>query len=106
MLLNLNINGLPPSVNQLYRKNASGAIYTTPKVIEFKKMVKIELSKFKMKSSNKPIKMIIVFSIKDKRRRDIDNMLKVLLDSMNKIVFEDDSQVIELHVKKNVRVNI
>jgi Holliday junction resolvase RusA-like endonuclease len=79
MLLNLNINTLPPSVNQLYRKNASGAIYTTPKVIEFKKLVKTEINNSNLRPSSKPIKMVVIFSIKDKRKRDLDNLLKVKL---------------------------
>lgn len=38
----------------------------------------------------------------DRRRRDIDAYLKVLLDAMTGIVYEDDSQVEELHVFKMV----
>jgi Holliday junction resolvase RusA-like endonuclease len=34
----------------------------------------------------------------DGRRRDTDNILKVLKDALNKTVFNDDSQVSSLHV--------
>lgn len=37
----------------------------------------------------------------DKRKHDIDN-LKTLLDSLTGIVWEDDSQIVELHVTKGV----
>ena len=35
------------------------------------------------------------------RNNDIDGLIKVL-DSMNKLVYDDDKQIIELHVKKFV----
>ena len=36
----------------------------------------------------------------DKRKRDIDAYLKMLLDSMSGIVYEDDSQIVKLTVQK------
>lgn len=33
-------------------------------------------------------------------KSDIDNMLKFILDCMNKIIYNDDRQVVEVHVKK------
>jgi len=38
----------------------------------------------------------------DLRRRDLDNVLKAVLDSMNKIVYLDDSQVSECHVYREL----
>lgn len=37
------------------------------------------------------------FHVKGKRRWDLDNLMKLVLDAGNKIVWKDDSQVIELH---------
>lgn len=47
----------------------------------------------------------------DKRKRDIDAYLKILLDSMEGIVYENDVQIHELHVfklydKENPRTEI
>lgn len=58
-----------------------------------------------------PLALTIRFYFKDNRRRDIDSHLKCLLDAMTGIVYDDDSQVIELHVfkfidKKQPRVAI
>ena len=36
----------------------------------------------------------------DKRKRDIDAHLKILLDAMSEIVYEDDSQVTKMTVQK------
>jgi Holliday junction resolvase RusA-like endonuclease len=38
------------------------------------------------------VKLEVKFYVK-KKNRDIDNMLKITLDSMNKIVYVDDKQV-------------
>ena len=38
----------------------------------------------------------------DNRKRDIDAYLKILLDSMEGVVFENDCQVTEMHVYKQV----
>jgi len=37
----------------------------------------------------------------DKRRRDVDNFNKLVLDSLQGIVFEDDSQIQKLTITKN-----
>jgi Holliday junction resolvase RusA-like endonuclease len=50
--------------------------------------------------SEKPIKITAVFYYADKRRRDLDNHMKLLLDCFNKLIFKDDSQIIEIHIKK------
>lgn len=36
----------------------------------------------------------------NKRRRDIDNMAKLVLDGLNKVAFKDDWQVVELNLAK------
>lgn len=49
---------------------------------------------------NVAINLLLYFG--DRRKRDIDAYLKVLLDSMNGVVYGDDSQINELHVYKDV----
>jgi len=36
----------------------------------------------------------------NRRRRDLDNMAKLVLDALNKEAYEDDNQVIELNLRK------
>jgi len=45
------------------------------------------------------------FTLGDHRRVDLDNLSKAVLDGLNKIVYEDDRQIVELHLKKVVREN-
>lgn len=37
-----------------------------------------------------------VFYVPDQQRKDVDNMLKLVLDGLNKVIWEDDSQVGEV----------
>lgn len=99
-LLNIELDGLPPSVNKLYRKSMNGHIYVPKQVKEYKERVKKEISKHDVKVSDKKIRLVMIFELKGKRDRDIDNMLKILLDGMNKLIYEDDKQVTEIHCKK------
>ena len=42
----------------------------------------------------------VVFGRKTRRRADIDNLLKGVMDALNKIVYLDDSQITSLQAKK------
>ncbi len=44
----------------------------------------------------------IEFGLGDHRRIDLDNLNKAVFDGLNKIVFEDDHQVFDLHLRKRV----
>lgn len=48
-----------------------------------------------------PVRLHVTLHPPDARRRDMDNVLKPLIDAMeNAGVYEDDSQIVELHVVK------
>ena len=49
---------------------------------------------------DKNCKVDIVLYFNNKRKNDVDNFAKVLLDCMNEIVYVDDSLVIDLRVRK------
>lgn len=42
----------------------------------------------------------VVCSFKDRRKRDLDNILKPLIDCLKNVVFEDDDRIIEIQAKK------
>lgn len=54
----------------------------------------------------KPQKVEVIISVDMNKNRlekvDIDNLTKSILDSMNGIIFEDDSQVINILAQKNI----
>lgn len=49
-----------------------------------------------------PLAVTILFYRKNAQRVDGDNLSKAVLDSLNGIVFQDDMQVIDLHVYKRI----
>lgn len=44
--------------------------------------------------------VIINFFLPTKRRKDLDNLSKAVLDGLNGVVWEDDKQVIDIHLRK------
>lgn len=44
----------------------------------------------------------LVFCLPDRRRIDIDNLSKAVLDACNGLIWQDDRQIIDLHVQKMV----
>jgi Holliday junction resolvase RusA-like endonuclease len=44
--------------------------------------------------------MEVTFFLGSKRRRDLDNMLKLVFDALNGLAYTDDSQVIEVSARK------
>ena len=44
----------------------------------------------------------LMFYFGDNRKRDIDAYIKIVLDSMEGVVYENDSQIVEMHVFKEV----
>jgi Holliday junction resolvase RusA-like endonuclease len=49
-----------------------------------------------------PVKVDIHIQFPDRRRRDIQNYLDCIFDVMNGLVFQDDSQVVEIHAFKTI----
>ena len=100
-LLNFEFSYLAPSVNKMYCHTRKGGLYLHPDVLAFKNNITNILKEMTFTKSNKDIKLNVTFYMKN-RNNDIDGPIKVLLDSMNKLVYDDDKQIIELHVKKVV----
>ncbi|MCK4554887.1 RusA family crossover junction endodeoxyribonuclease [Candidatus Parcubacteria bacterium] len=44
----------------------------------------------------------VILFFKDKRRRDVDNYNKLVLDSLEGVVYEDDKQIQKLTVEKRI----
>ena len=93
---------MPPSVNTLWVNKHRGR-YKSKRGKEFEEIAKHELKKqYKGEATKKRLKVEIWLYFKTRAKRDIDNYNKAILDSMTKIIYEDDSQIEELNVKKLV----
>ena len=115
-MININIQPVPASRPRVTRWGT----YYTKKYTQFRNDLREELNKltFNKIGAGIPIKFTVTFNMgfpksysKKKRiellennhhviRPDLDNLIKGLLDGLNGIAFEDDSQIIELNIKK------
>ena len=101
-MIRVELSIMPPSVNSLWINKPNGR-YKSKRGKIFENLACGELKKqFRCKPLANSLKVSMRLYFKDKRKRDIDNYNKAILDSMTGIVYEDDSQIEELNVKKLV----
>ena len=87
----------PISINQAYSFTNKN-MYMNKNAKEFKEKL-YEIIKDEKKIYGK-VKLYVEFGFKDKRKRDIDNYLKLFIDSIKNILIEDDSEIISIVSKK------
>ena len=94
----------PPTVNQYWLLNRNGSRRLSPKAWDFRRqaITVAQVAGLDL-DTREPIRTPVRVSIKayapDRRKRDIDNILKGLFDAMTHThIWEDDSQVKELHI--------
>ena len=94
---------MPVSVNAYYRAIVRGRIccsILSKKGREFKERVANMISDSKKQPTDKPVMVIIKLYPPTKRKFDVDNYLKSLLDSLIGIAYIDDEQIQCLAVSK------
>ena len=87
------------SVNKYYR-NWQGRVLISKDGREFKKEIDLLLNNYEKISGKIQLKLILYF--KDKRKRDVDNYAKVLIDCLKNKLFEDDDQIYQLYMEKHI----
>ena len=101
-ILILELEGLPPTVNHLYR-NFRGRRYKTTSGRKYQERT-AELIRREWKNQlacKQPIELRITFITCDRRKWDIDNRVKALQDCLSMAgVIEDDRQINILHVER------
>ena len=103
MILQLNANQV--LLNKLYIpiiKNGKPTIIKSKEAKEFIKYVQIECIRQKIKPIKGQILFYMDILISKRRNYDIDATLKLLFDSLNKIAFEDDKNIVDLRVRKHL----
>ena len=99
----------------------TGVVYTPTKTKDYESLVEqyflLKYPRFKILEGRIKVSIIAYFSIPKATKKsdinemldnnisptkkpDIDNIVKVLLDSMNKFAFKDDNQITKLEVEK------
>jgi len=103
--------GNPLSTNHIYKKSRY-SIYMTPEGKTMKESYQWAItSQWKKDLCYGKISLGIKLYFGDKRKRDIDNYNKLILDAMSGIVYFDDNQINKLvlekfYDKKNPRIEI
>jgi len=89
----------PPSVNHYWR-NVGGKTLISAKGREYRDAVRIlAIDESWPIHADKRLAVTIEAWVPDKRRRDLDNMLKAALDALTHAgVWEDDSQIDDLRI--------
>ena len=104
IILSLEFEGFPPTVNQMYRNTSRYTCrYKTPACRDFQNTI---ISLLKSQWNNKKtiassVALFIEFFQKDKRHWDIDNRVKALQDCFQLAeIIQDDSQIDCLCIKR------
>jgi len=94
------ITGLPfpPSVNHYWRHVGSRTLISRTGRA-FRQQVLHDVQQHGIRSITGPIRLEAIVTRPDRRRRDLDNLLKSLLDALDHAnVYEDDSQIRDLRI--------
>ncbi len=88
----------PPSGNTYWRHNR-GRTHVSDEARKYRRGVQMRALTQGLKPLAGPVCVSIAL-YRPARRGDLDNSLKVLLDALRGVAFQDDSQVEELHARR------
>ena len=76
--------------------------YITTRGREYKRIIEDKLTEFMVDKEieKEDIRVSLQFYFNNRRKNDIDNYAKPILDFMSSIIYDDDKQIIELNIKK------
>lgn len=95
----------PPTVNHYYGQARNGKKFIKPKGKKFRLDVQEIVAQKQAKTMEGRVSVFIAIYPPDKRKRDIDNVLKALLDALTKAgVWDDDEQIDVLEIRRNTNV--
>ena len=91
---------LPTSVNQCYRSYKNRVYKSKPLRDFLKKVDDFFKTREKIECLKGNVSIHITFELKSSRKRDLDNLLKSLFDSLEGRLFENDNQIFEISCRK------
>lgn len=97
--IHVHIEGLQALTQNSYYRTFRGSIVISERGRTYKEEIRKNLPIDKIKGK---VRMELMFGFRDKRKRDLDNLNKPLIDAMKNIVIEDDDQIWELIMKKEI----
>jgi len=87
----------PPSVNRLYVRNRYGGVSLSAEAQAFKAGVAVVVFNARITEPLTGALGIEIQVYRKAERGDLDNILKITLDSLNKKLWDDDRQIVALH---------
>lgn len=95
----------PPSVNHYWLRNQNGSMRVSAEGKTYRERVMWKLNRAVRQPLQGMLAVDILVDMPDKRRRDLDNILKACMDSLTAAgVWIDDSQVADLRIRKSGRI--
>lgn len=104
---------IPKGRPRFFRKRGKGkkggaggvATFTPKRTLDAEKSLR-EFAQWRMRGEGLdpfegPLRVRLAFSRATKRRCDLDNLCKLVLDALNTVAFVDDSQIVEMHATKD-----
>lgn len=100
MAIKITIPGrpVPKARPRLGMRGKTAYIYTPPKTKEYEELVGWTAKAAGCRPIEGPVEVELWCYTKG--RADVDNLSKSILDGLNGVAFDDDSQVVDLHVYK------
>lgn len=100
VLLTLRVDG-PPQVKERPRV-VRGRAYTPRTTSDAETSIAWQARQIIRRPLSDPVAVSITFRLPDRRRRDLDNLAKTVLDALNGVAWADDSQIHTLHLRKTI----
>lgn len=96
------IEGKPVSTNHAYPTSRQGRRYMSKEGRQYKSLVAdtAQYTYTHREPQEGPVQVHIEYTFGDKRRRDVNNYDKIIVDALEGIVFENDTQVDTLLLHK------
>lgn len=95
------VMGVPPTVNTYWRRH--GNIYfISARGKAYKQVFHRAVTGLLGNPIAGPVEVAIEWTTPDKRKRDVDNVLKPILDGMKGTVLIDDSQIDRLEINRTL----
>ena len=88
----------PPTINHMYRRQR-GHLALTPEALAFRHAVRMIAMVENIRPLDGPV-AVFLDVYRPRRRGDLDNILKAVLDAMNGIAYRDDEQVEEIYAHR------
>lgn len=93
----------PPVPKGRPRRGRGGHFYTPKATRDYEKTVAWAARAAGIRGpSTGSVSVTVHLWFPDRRRRDVDNVVKSILDGLNRIAYADDAQVAELHVTRGI----